>query len=211
MTDTQWTIDQLAERVDAALSVGYPGQTSGRVRQVPDRRAIRYYTTLGLLDRPAAMHGRVAVYGQRHLLQLVAIKRLQAEGLSLAEVQARLAGATDARLREVARLPAAGAAPAAPAPLARARVAAARPAGDDPVAARARFWRQRPAAPATAPATTPAPPAVVQGVRLSEGTTLLVEGGRPLDDEDLRAILAAAAPLLAALRDRGLLEGRDHP
>lgn len=208
MTDAKWTIDQLAERVDAALSVGYPGQTSGRVRQVPDRRAIRYYTTLGLLDRPAAMRGRVAVYGQRHLLQLVAIKRLQAEGLSLAEVQARLAGATDARLREVARLPAAA---AAPAPLARARVAAARPAGDGPVAARARFWGQRPAAPAPAPATTPAPPAIVQGVRLSEGATLLVEGGRPLDDEDLRAILAAAAPLLAALRDRGLLEGRDHP
>jgi hypothetical protein len=80
----------LAERVDAALSIGYQGQPSGRVREVPDRRAIRYYTTLGLLDRPAEMRGRTALYGRRHLLQLVAIKRLQARGLNLAEIQERL-------------------------------------------------------------------------------------------------------------------------
>src|SRR5919201_5212208 len=98
MREAAWTIDELAERVDAALSIGYQGQPSGRVREVPDRRAIRYYTTLGLLDRPAAMRGRTALHGRRHQLQLVAIKRLQAEGRSLAQVQAELAGATDAQL-----------------------------------------------------------------------------------------------------------------
>ena len=75
-----------------ALAVDYAGQASGRVRDVPDRRTIRYYTTLGLIDRPAAMRGRTALYGLRHLLQLAAIKRLQAHGLSLAEVQQRLVG-----------------------------------------------------------------------------------------------------------------------
>jgi hypothetical protein len=104
-TVTRWTLDQLAERVGAALSVDYDGQASGRVREVPDQRAIRYYTTIGLVDRPAAMRGRTALYARRHLLQLVAIKRLQARGLSLAGIQRELAGATDAQLERVARVP----------------------------------------------------------------------------------------------------------
>ena len=73
-----WTIDELGAVVALALSVDYAGQANGRVREVPDRRTIRYYTTLGLIDRPARMRGRTALYGRRHLLQLVAIKRLQA-------------------------------------------------------------------------------------------------------------------------------------
>src|SRR5262245_15362380 len=99
-----WTLDELCGRVGSALADGYEGVPSGRVRDVPDRRAVRYYTTLGLIDRPAAMLGRTALYGPRHLLQLVAIKRLQAAGLSLREVQERLLGASDAELAAVARV-----------------------------------------------------------------------------------------------------------
>ncbi|MDX6262798.1 MAG: hypothetical protein QOH84_4486, partial [Kribbellaceae bacterium] len=69
-----WTLGELAERVEAALA-DYPGQANGRVRAVPDQRAIRWYTTTGMVDRPAEMRGRTALYGRRHLLQLVAIKR----------------------------------------------------------------------------------------------------------------------------------------
>src|SRR5207253_11468625 len=104
--ETLLTLDELSAAVSRALAVGYAGSANGRVRDVPDRRTIRYYTTLGLIDRPAAMRGRTALYGRRHLLQLVAIKRLQANGLSLAEVQARLVGLTDAALRQSAKLPA---------------------------------------------------------------------------------------------------------
>ena len=101
--ETLWTIDELGERVAVALGgPGYEGVPSGRVRDVPDLRTIRYYTTLGLLDRPAAMRGRTALYGPRHLLQLVAIKRLQARGLSLAAVQERVVGLSDAALRRLA-------------------------------------------------------------------------------------------------------------
>ncbi len=101
--ETFWTIDELGERVAEALGgQGYDGVPSGRVRDVPDLRTIRYYTTLGLLDRPAAMRGRTALYGPRHLLQLVAIKRLQARGLSLAAVQERVVGLSDASLRRLA-------------------------------------------------------------------------------------------------------------
>src|SRR5262245_42574401 len=133
-----WTIDELGGQAAAALSVDYAGQASGRVRDVPDRRTIRYYTTLGLLDRPAEMRGRTALYGRRHLLQLVAIKRLQARGLSLAEVQLQLVGLTDAALRQLARVPAdlpePPAAPPEPAP--------ARPAD---------FWKEPASLPESAP------------------------------------------------------------
>src|SRR5437660_517790 len=106
MTNKQhlWTIDELGSRVALALSVDYDGQASGRVRDVPDRRTIRYYTTLGLIDRPAQMRGRTALYSRRHLLQLVAIKRLQSQGLTLAELQQQLLGLTDAALESIARL-----------------------------------------------------------------------------------------------------------
>jgi hypothetical protein len=44
----------------------------------------------------------------------------------------------------------------------------------------------------------------MQGVRLAAGVTLLLDGDRPLRDEEVRAIQAAAEPLLEALRARGL-------
>src|SRR5271157_1271596 len=97
-----WTIHQLCTEVERVLAVDYAGSRNGRVRDIPDLRTIRYYTTAGLLERPAVMRGRTALYGRRHLLQLVAIKQLQARGLSLSQVQERLAGATDALLRRLA-------------------------------------------------------------------------------------------------------------
>ena len=252
MQDPRWTLDELAERVETALAVDYRGQTSGRVRAVPDRRAIRWYTTIGLIDRPAAHRGRTALYGPRHLLQLVAVKRLQARGLPLVSIQQELAGATDTQLARVARLPAGVAAGPVPGTAPAAAAAVRGPAGGK--ARRAGFWRQQPAAALTAAtdtdAATPADPtrftaptdptaptrpidvtdptvptgptfpprptppsreeartpwpATLQGVRLGDGANLLLEPGRELGLEDIQALLDAARPLLAALRDRGL-------
>ena len=178
---TLWTLDELSEAVAQALAVGYDGQASKRVREVPDRRTIRYYTTLGLIDRPAEMRGRTALYGRRHLLQLVSIKRLQADGLSLAEVQARLLGRPDAELAEVARLPAeSDPAPSVPTPQGR----------------RAEnFWSRPPA---------PVAPALL-GVPLDDGVTLLLSAARTPNEDDLSALRQAAQPLLRLLLARGLL------
>src|SRR6202035_5311349 len=96
-----------------------PLRANGRVRDGPNERLVRWYVTVGLVDPPLSRRGRVAQYGPRHLLQLVAVKRRQAEGRSLAEIQAELAGATDEALAAVARVPdmapAPGVSPAAPA------------------------------------------------------------------------------------------------
>ena len=222
MDEPRWTLDELAERVDGALAVDYAGPPSARVRAVPDRRSIRWYTTIGLIDRPAAHQGRTALYGPRHLLQLVAVKRLQASGLPLVAIQRELAGATDTQLARVARLPGG---PAAldgggssvvrdSAPGAAARQPLAGPpravAGGAP---RAGFWRQQAATFTTAADPDP-PAATLRGVRLGEGATLLLEPGRQVDAADVQAVLDAARPLLAVLRERGLGTGelrREHP
>ncbi len=100
-----WTLEELAERAARALVDADVRVANGRVTGVPDGRLIRWYATIGLVDRPSIGPGRVARYSTRHLLQLVAVKRLQAQGLPLAEVQHRLAGATEASLRRIAALP----------------------------------------------------------------------------------------------------------
>jgi DNA-binding transcriptional MerR regulator len=182
--DGSWKIAELAELAAGALAAGDQpegrlARANGRVRDVPNERLIRWYVTVGLLDPPLSRRGRVAWYGPRHLLQLVAIKRRQVEGRSLAEIQAELAGATNASLAGIARVPdavlAAGAVVARPGAAAAADTGPAASAGRAPVrvarptraAGRlaagssmaagasqppARFWAQRPEPPAAAPA-----------------------------------------------------------
>jgi DNA-binding transcriptional MerR regulator len=92
-----------------------------RVSPVPDGRTIRYYTTLGLLDRPW-MEGRQARYGKRHLLQLIAIKALQGRGLPLSEVQSRIFGLTNEELESLLTSMAVAGQAAAPKPTLRSTV-----------------------------------------------------------------------------------------
>jgi DNA-binding transcriptional MerR regulator len=95
------SLEQLSQEVARLLRSEYGvGENSKdqRVSSLPDARTIRYYTTLGLLDRPF-IDGRQARYGQRHVLQLLAIKALQGMQLSLARVQEKLYGLTESELK----------------------------------------------------------------------------------------------------------------
>ncbi|MFF5264516.1 MerR family transcriptional regulator [Actinomadura viridis] len=234
--ESTWTIAELAERAAAALASGESVQVNGRVRDLPNERLIRWYGTIGLVDPPLGRRGRTALYGTRHLLQIVAVKRRQAEGRSIAQIQVELAGATDGTLREIARMPEhePGGHPEPASPPASAPEAQAEPRRD-------RFWTARPSAgsredghrPASPAPASPAPaPALaqdvldvqdmqdvqeaqgvqavrVQGVRLAPGLTLLLDvpaGVSALDDDDLAALGTAARPLLEELRRRGLLD-----
>jgi len=193
--DARWTLDELCDQVAEALARDGPGTVSGRVREVPDRRTVRYYTTLGLMDRPAELRGRTAYYGRKHLLQLVAIKRLQARGLALADVQQRLLGLGESELVPLAQLPQ-GMAPPAPPPVEAAEQPPERA-----------FWRSPPVAPTAA--ATPAGPDLwgLRTLDLQPGVALALVAARPLRPEDVAAIRAAAAPLLDLLHTRGLLAG----
>ena len=210
-----WTILELAELAAETLAATRPAgpecgpaRANGRVRDVPNERLIRWYVTVGLVDPPLSRRGRVARYGRRHLLQLVAVKRRQAEGRSLAEIQAELAGATDEALAAVACVPdiepVPQAAPAAP----------------------SRFWVRQPRQPSQpAPAAerpgrpesgaadgdhaargAALPPAgLVHSVRLAPGVMLLLEGAdREPGPDEVTEIVNAARPLVRELADRGL-------
>jgi DNA-binding transcriptional MerR regulator len=95
------SLDDLVARVQQALrrlGIDERGGADGRVAPLPDARTVRYYTTLGLVDRPRIVD-REARYTERHVLQLAAIKRLQAEGARLADVQRQLYGRSDTELQ----------------------------------------------------------------------------------------------------------------
>ena len=187
------TISELAEQAAEVLAAS-PQQANGRVRDIPNERLIRWYVTVGLLDPPLSRRGRIARYGERHLLQLVAVKRRQAEGRSLAEIQEELAGATNEALAAIAGLK-----------------DIPEPAPAVATAATPRFWARPPTKPETRETPQPPEPAVrnipglARGLRLAPGVMLLLESaGREPAPEDVTAILTAAQPLLNALADRGL-------
>jgi DNA-binding transcriptional MerR regulator len=184
-TQSMWTIEELTREAERVLRQDYWGQPSGQAAELPNLRTVRYYTTLGLLDRPV-MRGRVAYYTRRHLAQLVAIKRLQAEGLTLAEVQQRLYGLPDEALERIARLPESVEPPAVQAPVRRRR----------------RFWAELPA-----PSTAPETPAVQtwQVVALAHGVELSLLLPEPLDADAAAQLQRAARPLLRALSELGVV------
>jgi DNA-binding transcriptional MerR regulator len=103
MTETaSLSLEELAREVDRMLREKslHGAQEDGRVAAAPDPRSVRYYGTLGLVDRPLIVE-RGARYGRRHVLQLVAIKALQAQGMPLAEVQRNLYGRSNSELESL--------------------------------------------------------------------------------------------------------------
>lgn len=207
-----WTIEQLAVLVETALRTeGYNGQSSGRVRPLPDIRTIRYYTTTGLLDPPAVMRGRKAFYGRRHVLQLVAVKRLQAKGMSLVQIQQALSGADASALARWAALPddfwdrAQSALPADQRTSAGAVLAKSVEENGNRVCSTARpsarFWATEPVLAASAAASPtvserPLPRSAVH-LPVAEGVMLIVEGIDPGQVD--RGALVRLSPILESL------------
>lgn len=194
-TDNLWTISELAAEAATALSSAEVDQASGRVSEVPSTRTIRYYTTHGLLERPLDFRGRTALYGRRHLLQIVAIKRLQSRGTPLTEIQSRLVGASDEELEILAEVE-----PSGPTDRGAAFLKSRRRGGD--------FWAQAPAEPSEGQgsSTLGRELAVFPVVRLADGVALMLDGAmRDLHPDDVEAISVAAEPLIKLLKSRNLV------
>lgn len=182
MSDTSpWRLAELVERAREAMDEELHQGDSKRVRWNPNPRLVRYYTTLGLLDGPSRMEGRTAYYGRRHLLQLLAVKSLQAQGLSLEEVQQRLYGLDSGELQTLAGLPDDWQPADLPA-------AAVEPAQEAP-SSELNFWQQMPDTPNWEVAR-PAPAAsfAFDGLELHPGVVLLIDQRRHghLDPVELR-------------------------
>ncbi len=98
-TEPALTLEELSAEVGRLLEEKalLEAQADGRVAAAPDARTVRYYGTLGLVDRPSIVD-REARYGRRHVLQLVAVKALQARGMPLAGIQEQLYGRSNSEL-----------------------------------------------------------------------------------------------------------------
>ncbi len=90
--DRALTLAELAHLAGEALQEAGIHAEDGRVGSGVDERTLRYWQTLGLLDRPLRYEGRQALYGWRHLLQALSVRLLQSRGHSLAQIQAALQG-----------------------------------------------------------------------------------------------------------------------
>jgi DNA-binding transcriptional MerR regulator len=77
-----WNARGLAAHVTALVDAAGVRPTNASARAAPSARAVRFYVSNGLLDRPEGT-GTAATYNYRHLLQLLAIKIRQREGQTL--------------------------------------------------------------------------------------------------------------------------------
>jgi len=60
-----WTLPELTQEAAKRIEA-LPAPKNGQVRAVPDERTVRYYQTIGLLDRPVATRGRsLCMFGGR--------------------------------------------------------------------------------------------------------------------------------------------------
>jgi DNA-binding transcriptional MerR regulator len=100
LADLKLSLPELAAAARVLVARAPAGE---RAVEAPDERTIRYYQTLGLVDRPMRYEGRTALYGLRHLCQVVAIPLLRGQGYSLAQIQSSLAGARTEALEGAVR------------------------------------------------------------------------------------------------------------
>jgi MerR HTH family regulatory protein len=96
-----FSLEELADAVrewcDQHRIVPANGQAADQVSE----RNIRYYRTLGLLDAPVGSY--VKSFNEKHLLQLLAIRIYQAQGLPLRKIRDELYGKSEEELRQFTR------------------------------------------------------------------------------------------------------------
>ena len=84
-----WNARGLAAHVTALVDAAGMRPTNASARAAPSARAVRFYVSNGLLDRPEGT-GTAAIYNYRHLLQLLSIKIRQREGQTLDVIKREL-------------------------------------------------------------------------------------------------------------------------
>lgn len=97
----EMVLDDFVELTNDLLPQFLPDQSSGNRGQEPvNPRLVRHYTTQGWLDKPLKQ-GREARYTYRHLLQLLVLRRLLAEGYSASSIGSLIGAQADTALENI--------------------------------------------------------------------------------------------------------------
>jgi DNA-binding transcriptional MerR regulator len=98
---SSYSVSELAEQVNGWCEEHEISPANGQAGEVVTERNIRFYRTSGLLDAPEGGGGHG--FGEKHLLQLIAIRLLQAQGLPLRRIRELLYGRSLTDLRQIQR------------------------------------------------------------------------------------------------------------
>jgi DNA-binding transcriptional MerR regulator len=80
-------VKELADAAERFLREAGPTQGKGTVAEYPNERTVRYYISTGLLTSATEKRGLRSVFGYEHLLKLLTIKKLQADGLPISLIK----------------------------------------------------------------------------------------------------------------------------
>lgn len=80
-------VAELAVEAAKILADSGLAQARATVSDVPDERTIRYYLAEGLVAPAEDKQGTASVFGYRHLLQLLVVKKLQSEHLPIRKIR----------------------------------------------------------------------------------------------------------------------------
>lgn len=180
----QWG-QQLMDRL------GWHEGDSKRVTWTPTPRLLRYYTTLGLLDRAAHFQGRTAFYTGKHLLQVLAIKHLQLAGSKLEDIQRMLLGKSEESLADML-----GVALPLPDPQVPSQETA-------PLKRRSDFWEELPERALPVPTLPVAPRRQLQSLEPLAGLQLLIESDRLPEGFPLEEFLQKMSDLVRDMNEGG--------
>lgn len=96
-----FSVEKLAEKVNEWCEQHAVRPANGQAGERITARNVRYYRALGLLDAPVLGGGQG--FGEKHRLQLVAIRLLQAQGMPLSRIQQLLFGRSLEALKRIER------------------------------------------------------------------------------------------------------------
>ncbi len=94
-------LDELLAIANGLMESVAPVQPSDRVAETLSERTLRYYISQGLVDRSSGKEGASALYCYRHLLQLLALKRLQASYLPVKKIREIIPNSSNDNLKAI--------------------------------------------------------------------------------------------------------------
>ena len=197
-------VAELAAVAARVLAESGPVQARGTVSELPDERMVRYYLTEGLLAPAEEKQGTASVFGYLHLLQLLAVKHMQAEHLPIRKIRELVEGRSERELERLLGLDAKAADKNAALSYLESLLTQTRPAHTTapPPAGAQSFARRRslpPAAPQSAEQSAP-PAATWERIEIEPGLELHISSAYrpPGETKGLRRLAAAVVHVVGS-------------